>query len=142
MKQVSRAKGGFTIAEVLISVSVIALVLVAFLGVLVISQEIASYSRHKVQAMYAAQRIVEEQRRLAFATLASQASAAISIDTRGTFNTTADDFMGTRRITVTTLDTYRKRLAVEVDWIEHTFRGNVTMREFCTTDIANEPQLN
>ena len=92
--------------------------------------------------MYWAQRFIEEQRRLPFATLASLPSASVSIDTKGTFVTPADDLSGNRVVTVTNIDTYRKRVKIEMNWQEKILGGTITMREYYSTDIAFESQLN
>jgi hypothetical protein len=79
---------------------------------------------------------------LPFSTLASLPSASVSLDTNGTFDTTADDRTGNRIVTVTNIDTYRKRLKIEINWTEKFLRGTNTMREYYSTDIAQESQLN
>lgn len=137
-----KINSGFTLIEVMAALSLLTAMLVAVPGSLVAYKYIAVYSKHKVQATYVAQRILEEQRRKVFSTLATMNYGAVSIDNKSTFNTAADDFMGTAAITVTSLDTYRKKVQVEVSWQERTPAGMVTKREFCTTDIANEAQLN
>ena len=119
-------------------------VIVSFLAALITHKYMASRMRHKVQAIYVAERIIEEQRRKPFANLVSLNYGAVTIDTMGTFNTTADDYPGSALVTVTNLDAYRRRVKVEVDWTEHSPIGGakLNMKEFCSTDIADEPQLN
>ncbi len=136
------SSNGFTLVEALTSILILALVWVAVAGSIISYKYIASYSKHKVQAVFVAQRILEEKRRQTFSTLANQNYGAVSIDTRGTFNTSADDLMGTAAVTVTNIDTYRKKVLVQVSWQEKSPIGVVTKSEFCATDIANEPQLN
>jgi hypothetical protein len=92
--------------------------------------------------MYWAQRFIEEERRLPFANLASLPSASVAIDTHGTFTTPGDDLNGNRIVTVTTIDTYRKRVLIEINWVERILGGFRTVREYYSTDIANESQLN
>ena len=133
---------GFTLVEVLISVGILALVWVSAVGIMVVGNYAASHAKHKAQAIYIAQRILEEERRQPFSSIVSLTSAPVSIDTKGTFSTTTDDFTGNRVVTVTSLDTYRKRVLVEVNWSERTNGVNITKREYCSTDIANETQLN
>ena len=142
MKYLRSTKNGFSLTEVVMGTMLLAVVWVAAMGTLVISRSAVTYARHKVQAIYVAQRILEEQRRLPFPTIVSQPSSPVSIDTKGTFDTNADDMLGNRIITVTNLDTYRKRVSVEINWNERTPGTNLIMREYCTDDIANEPQLN
>jgi len=135
---------GFTLAEVMISIGILTIVWISAAGIVIISNYAASRAKHKIQAIYTAQRILEEERRQPFSSIVSLSSAPVSIDTKGTFSTTTDDFMGNRTVTVTDLDTYsyRKRVLVDVNWNEHTNGVNITMHEYCSTDIANESQLN
>lgn len=137
-----KTESGFTLVEVMTSVLLLTMILVTFLGALLVCRYLGSYSKHKVQAIYTAQRIIEEQRRRPFLNLLSQPYGPVSIDTRGTFNSSADDYMGNAFITVTNIDAYRKRVQVEVNWQERTVLGTVTKKEYCATNIANEPQLN
>jgi prepilin-type N-terminal cleavage/methylation domain-containing protein len=133
---------GFTLLEILVALSIF---LVLFLGTsvsIITSLYLGSVIKHKVQAMYWAQRFIEEERRLPFSTLASLPSASVSLDTNGTFNTTADDRTGNRVVTVTNIDANRKRLKIEINWTEKFLRGTNTMREYYSTDIAQESQLN
>ena len=128
----------------MMAVLLLTTVIVSFLAALIMYKYMASCSRHKVQAIYVAERIIEEQRRQPFANLVSFNYGAVSIDNNGTFNTTADDYMGSALVTVTNLDAYRRRVKVEVDWKERSPIGGpaVNRKEFCSTDIADEPQLN
>jgi prepilin-type N-terminal cleavage/methylation domain-containing protein len=143
MKIVPRNKqAGFTLLETVVALLIF---LVLFLGAavaIITSMYLGSVIKHKVQAMYWAQRFIEEERRLPFSTLASLPSASVSLDTNGTFDTTADDRTGNRIVTVTNIDTYRKRLKIEINWTEKFLRGTNTMREYYSTDIAQESQLN
>jgi prepilin-type N-terminal cleavage/methylation domain-containing protein len=135
-------QAGFTLLETMVALLIF---LVLFLGAavaIITSMYLGSVIKHKVQAMYWAQRFIEEERRLPFSTLASLPSASVSLDTNGTFDTTADDRTGNRVVTVTNIDTYRKRLKIEINWTEKFLRGTNTMREYYSTDIAQESQLN
>ena len=137
-----KAQLGFTLLEVMVSLSIF---LVLFLGTataIIGSTFLSSVVKHKVQAMYWAQRFIEEQRRLPFTSLASLPSASVSIDTKGTFVTPGDDLSGNRIVTVTNIDTYRKRVRIEMNWTEKIMGGRITLREYYSTDIANESQLN
>ena len=142
MKNPIHARHGFTLIEVVVALLVLVLVWIAGVNAMVMSRHLASRAKHKVQALYAAQRILEEERRRAFSDLASKLTAVISLDTKGTFSSTDDDFPANRVITVTALDAYRKRVQVEVNWTENIDGAQKTVREFCATDIAKEPQLN
>jgi len=137
------SKKGFTLTELMVSVLILTMVITAFLGSLNAYRFITSYSRHKIQAIYWAQRIMEEQRRITWSSLVSSpyvlngAPYPVPLDIpNGRYSLVPPV------ITVTGLDPHRKRVQVEVDWTEWTPIGTRTMKEFCTTDIANEPQLN
>ena len=142
MKNAHKLKKAFTLIETLVSLFLFVLVWMASATSLTVNMSLSSYSKHKVQAIYVAQRILEEERRQPFANLVSLPSASVSIDTMATFDTTADDFMGNRIITVTDIDTFRKRVLVEINWTERISGVTRVMREYYATDIANETQLN
>ena len=134
---------GFTLSEILISAVLIVVLLSAAATTIINSQLLSSYARHKLQASYAASQILEQQRRLAFPNIVSASAAAVTLDTKGTYNTTEDDFIGTAAITVTNIDAYRKKVQVEIAWPERLVAGGqITIREYYATTIANEPQLN
>ena len=137
-------QAGFTLLEVMVALSIF---LVLFLGTatsIIGGMYLSSFVKHKIQAMYWAQRFIEEQRRIPFSTLTSLPAASLSIDTRGTFVTPADDLTtGNRIVTVTPYaDGYRKKVGIEMNWTEKILGGTITMREYYSTDIANESQLN
>ena len=137
-----RSNSGFTLPEVLVSILLLGGVLLTYLAAQNMYRFISAYSKHKIQAIYVAERMIEEQRRQPFAGLASGPLGVVSIDTKGTFNTTADDLFGNAVLTVTNLAATRKRLQVEINWRERSPAGTVTLREYCTTDVANEDELN
>jgi prepilin-type N-terminal cleavage/methylation domain-containing protein len=137
-------QAGFSLLEVMVS---LAIFLVLFLGTvtaIIGSTYLSSFVKHKVQAMYWAQRFVEEQRRVPFANLASIPSTCVAIDTWGTFVACPDPAhpTGNRIVTVTTIDAYRKRVKIEMNWQEKILKGLITLQEYYSTDIANESQLN
>ncbi|MEI7998142.1 MAG: prepilin-type N-terminal cleavage/methylation domain-containing protein [Candidatus Omnitrophota bacterium] len=142
MKKVSGDKKASTLVEVLISIAIVLIFLVAAVNTIFNAQFLTSYSKHRLQAMYVAQRIIEQERRLTFGNIVSQASTAWTLDTNGTYNTTADDFLGNAIITVISWDAYRKQVQVQVNWQERILAGKVTMREYYATIIANDPLSN
>jgi len=137
-----RQKKSFALLEIVISLILLVMIGELPLEGLVHISFLTSYAKHKVQAAYVAQRILEEQRRVPFPNLASQPSTPVTIDTMGTFNNPADDFLGNLIITVNNIDADRKRVRVEINWNEPTFGASWAGREYYTTDIANENQLN
>jgi len=141
-----KSQKGFTLVEVLISLCIFLIVCLSFASALVTSMYLSSYMKHRVQAMYWAQRLLEEERRISFNNIVSLPTSSISLDTKATFGNTADDFTGNRIITVTDVDTavtnmYRKHVQVEINWTERILGGNVKSQEYCSTDIANESQI-
>ncbi|MDP2929863.1 MAG: prepilin-type N-terminal cleavage/methylation domain-containing protein [Candidatus Omnitrophota bacterium] len=143
-----RTDKGFTLMEVVVSLFIFMIVWMSAVGVVVVGKNAASYAKHKSQAIYIAQRAIEQMRRQPFQSpnfenFAASITGPVIIDTKGNFGNPANPFMGNQIVTVSNYagDIYRKRVQVEVNWNELVF-GTVVMREYCTTDIANEPQLN
>ena len=133
---------GFTLLEIMVALSIFLILFLGAATAIIGSTFLSSVVKHKVQAMYWAQRFIEEQRRLPFTSLASLPAASVSIDTKGTFVTPGDDLSGSRIVTVTNIDTYRKRVRIEMNWTEKIMGGLITQREYYSKDIANESQLN
>jgi len=112
MNKFSNSKNGFTIVEVLVSLGIVLIFLPFAAGILVTTQYLASYSKHKAQAAYAAKQIIEMQRQQPqpvsyFAPkLATQnpvntsTTKLVALDTKGNFNNSTNYFYGTAVITV------------------------------------------
>jgi len=133
---------GLTLIEVMVSVVLIVVLLAAAASTIINSQLLSSLARHKTQAAYAGEQILEQQRRLTFSNIVSCPSAAVTLDTAGTYNTTADDFLGAVTITVTPIDAHQKKVQVEIDWQERLLMGaQATMKEYFATTITDESQL-
>ena len=142
MNKFSSFQRGSSLVEVLISIAIVAIFLVAASSTILNSQFLASYSKHKLQAMYAAEQILEQERRLTYGNLVSVVSTPVTLDTKGTYNTTADDFLGNAVITVIVLGTYSKQVQVQINWQEQVTSGKLTMKEYYSTDIANDTVTN
>ena len=143
IKRSFHKQAGFTLLEVLVALSIFLVLFSGTAACLITSRYLSSIVKHKVQAMYWAQRFIEEQRRLPFANLASIPSTSLTIDTKGAFAAAGDDGLtGKRIVTVTNIDAFRKGVRIEINWSEKILGGKVTMREYYSTDIANESQLN
>ena len=142
MKRLKKNNKGFTLAETMVAVLFLTAVWVATMGSLVTNKYIASYSKHKVQAIFAAQSIMEEVHRWPFANIIDFDRPGISLDTRGTFNTAADDMMADAHVRVTILAPNRRRVQVEVVWQEHSAIASQQYHEFLTTTMVNESLLN
>ena len=101
MAKFSNTKGGFTLVEVLVSMGLMAAFLIPIGSVLVSSQYLASYAKHKIQAAYLAQLIIETARRqLPFAQIVNQPATKYPLDTKGNYNNTSNYFYATVVITV------------------------------------------
>ena len=139
---VIRGAKGLTLVEILVCVALILILVTATASAVISSRFLSAYAKHKAQATYTAQMLIEQTRRLPFASIASVAATPITLDDMGTSATAADDFLGTAIMTVTTTGVYTKTVQVEIDWLEQITSGKVTMKEFFTTTIANESELN
>src|SRR5450631_4292650 len=83
-------ESAFTIVEVLVSVGIMLVFLPFAASMLTNSQLLASFSKHKIQAAYAAQQILETERQNAFISLAAGQSKVIGpssvvLDTKGNY---------------------------------------------------------
>lgn len=141
MRNIFKIRHGFTLTEAVFSICLLLLVFLAAIDTMIIAKYSASYAKHKTQAMYMAQRTIEALRKLPYGSLTSS-TTTISIDTRGTPNSSADDFTGTQIVTVSSDLGYYKRVVVEVRWNEILFGRSKAMREYCGTYIPNEFQVN
>ncbi|MDE2027323.1 MAG: hypothetical protein KGK03_02940 [Candidatus Omnitrophica bacterium] len=89
----ANSKDGFTLVEVLVTVGLVVLFLPVVGSALTSSQLAASLSKHKIQAAYAAQQIIEAQRQASFVVLSKGQSDTIGpswviLDTKGNYNNT------------------------------------------------------
>lgn len=163
MKKTDNKKGGFTLVEVLVSVAIMLIFLPFAASMLTNSQLLASYSKHKIQASYAAQQIIETQRQNPFINLSPGQSqtigpAAVVLDTKGNYantncSTNPNLFCGTAVVTVTptvytnsfgvsTTSTMADHFTVQISWVEQILQLQVPMTETYAEDIANDPMLN
>jgi len=158
MCKFANTKSGFTIVEVLVSVGILLIFLPFAASMLTNSRLLASYSKHKIEAMYAAQQIIDTYRQNAFVTLAAGQTSiigpsAVILDTKGNYNNNANYFYGTSVVTIapevytnsagvkttnTTVDHY----SVAINWYEQILKLKVPMTETYAEDIANDPMLN
>jgi len=160
-------KSGYTLVEVLVSVGILIIFLPFAANMLTNSKLLASYSKHKIQAAYAAQQIIETERQNAFIvltagqsqTIPSTGSNAVILDTKGSYssssctNTNAGNFCGTSVIKVTpavytsttgvqTTSTTVDHFVVTISWIEQIVNLQVPMTETYAEDVANDTMLN
>jgi len=131
---------GITLTETLFSTILLVSILILAINLIVISKVSGSLSKHKTQAIYIVQRMIEDLRKKPFSSIAGSVSA-VSIDTRGTPEDYSDDLMGTGTVTVGNVN-YYKKVVVEIRWNELIAGGSKTVKECCGTHIANDPQAN
>ena len=163
MRNFAVSKAGFTLVEVLVSVAIMLIFLPFAASMISNSQLLASYSKHKIQAAYAAQQILETQRQNTFVSLlAGQTKTigpgAVVLDTKGNYSnvncaTNANLFCGTAVITITpavytnnagftTTNNIVDHVLVKISWNEQIMALKVPMTESYAEDIANDPMLN
>ena len=86
--------------------------------------------------------MIEQERRLSYGNIVSVAASPVTLDTKGTYATASDDFLGNVVITVTVLDAFRKQVMVEINWQEQVNRTKVIMKEYYSTNIVNDTLIN
>ena len=156
MDKRSNTSNGFTLVEVLVSMGLMLIFIPFVASMLTNNQLLASYSKHKIQAAYAAKQIIETQRQQAVlhGTIASQ-SAQVILDTKCNYNNSANYFYGTAVTTVTPAvytstsgatepsNASIDHVVVKITWTEKVFNLKVPMTETYATDIImNDPMLN
>ena len=170
MHTLTKNNRGFTLVEVLVSIGIMLVFLPFAASMLTNSQLLASYSKHKIQAAYAAQQIIETQRQIIstyftapIGPLLSGQSTTIGpgsviLDTKGNYaNTNCSSnpniFCGTANITVTpavytnsvgakTTSTSIDHFTIKISWTEQILNMKVPVTEFYAEDIINDPMLN
>ena len=134
---------GFTLTEVLVAIFLMTIVWLAAVNVIVISRASGALARHKVQAAYVIQQTIENLRKQPFSTISSGTTTPPpSVDTKGTPDNDLDDLKGTQIVTVTTPNTYYKKVLVEIDWKESFCAKSKTFKEYGGTYIAHDSQAN
>jgi len=157
---------GFTIIEVMVSVGIMLVFLPFAASMLTNSQLLASYSKHKIQAAYAAQQIIETQRQKPFVIVLPGFPQTIGpnsviLDTKGNYSNptcaNSNVFCGNSTITITpaqytstsgvkTNSPYVDHYVVAITWVESFNVLNVIKQvpftEYYAEDIANDPMLN
>ena len=153
MFKLANTKSGFTLVEVLVSTALIVMFLPAIGNLLTNSQLLASISKHKIQAAYLAELIMEKERQLPFANISSQPATNYPLDTKGVYNNTSGYYYATVTITVTpavytsasgvqTINATIDHVVLQISWLEQITKSPVTITEDYTGDIANDKMLN
>jgi len=165
MKNYLNTDSGFTLVEVLVSLAILLLFLPAVASMLTGSQLLASLSKHKTEAAYVAQQLIETERQNinAFFTApigpltAGQSyvigPSTVVLDTKGNYSSSTNYFNGVSVITVTpsvytnasgvqTTSTTTDHFVVTIYWTEQITKAKVQMNETYAADIINDPMLN
>jgi Tfp pilus assembly protein PilV len=134
MKHTYHKKNGLGLTEVIVSMIIITVTWLALTDALVRINSFIPEMRHRVQAMYAAQEIIERWRRKNFTTMASQAAAkAIGSDS----SNPCYNFGATYTVTVGAINNHRRTITVAIKWNERHFLLNKPMTEYYATDISD-----
>lgn len=141
MKSTLNNKRAFTLTESVVAVFLLTIVWLAGVNVIVVSRACGSLAKHKMQAIYVIQQKIESLRKLSFSSIAGSTST-VTLDTRGTPDTTSGDLTATQTVTVSTPDSYYKKVLVQLSWNESFFGRRKTVYEYGGTYIANDSQAN
>jgi len=170
MKAVIDNKQGFTFIELLVSLGIM-LTFFTFAGPLILNNQLlASYSKHKIQAAYTAQQLLETQRQnisayftpplgpLSPGQVVTILTGAVALDTKGNYANTncatnPSLFCGVATITITptvynnngvlTTSSSVDHLVVTIQWNENILnKAKVAVSETYAEDLANDPMLN
>ena len=134
MNKILKPKDGVTLIDILVSILLLSTLVIAAAATILNCLFLASYSRHKIQAMFVAQQIMEQQRRQVFSTIPFQTTTSVTLD-----NNSGGSFLGTAIVTLVNLDIYRNQINVEIDWPEQVLTGKITIKEYYSTNIVNDP---
>jgi prepilin-type N-terminal cleavage/methylation domain-containing protein len=165
-------KNGYTLVEVLVSVGILVIFLPFAASMLTNSRLLASYSKHKIQAAYAAKQIIETQRQIIskyFTTPIGPIAAghsytvlpnpsSVILDTKGSYTppldcTNSNFVCGTAVITVapsvytstsgvSTSSTTTDHFTVTISWIEQILNLKVPMTVTYAADVVNDTIIN
>jgi len=154
MNKFLNTKRGFSLIELLMSVGIMLIFLPIVASILTSSRFLSSYSKHKAQAAYAAQQIIETYRQSAFIQLAAGGKSVIGpnnvlLDPKGNFNNNLNSFFGTSTITVTpavytnaagvkTTNINVDHFSIVINWNEQVIKLLVPMSETYAADIEVE----
>ena len=124
-------KRGFTLLELLISVGLLVLVWTALVGSIVVGKAIEIRARHRIQATYAAQRVIESLRKIPYDdihTIGNNNAQTIMIDEQ-------TGLSGAWTVVVRA-NNFCKRINVTIRWTERApMRGSLTVSESLSTYI-------
>lgn len=141
-----RSDRAFTLTEVIVGICLLTIVWLAAVNVIVVSRGSGSLARHKSQAVYLIQQKIENLRKSAYSALANGTTTPcyLRIDANGTLvvSSTIYDADQKMTLTISTPNTYYKKILITMAWKESFFGKQKTVREFGGTYIANDSQAN
>ncbi len=141
MRSSDKHKKGFSLTEAVVAVALLTIVWLSSVSVIITANASGSFAKHKSQAIYLIQQKIESLRKQTFSSILGS-TTTVSVDTRGTPDSTTDDLAGTQVVTVTTPDTYYKKVLIQIRWTESFFGRSKTVSEYGGTFIANDTQAN
>ncbi len=129
---------GFSIIEVLLAVSILVLIVTAFMGAFIYGSESTALAGQRARATFLAEEGLEASRNIrdaSFSNLADGTKGLAILGNQWIFSgssDTTDDFY-TRQITISTIDSNRKQLVSNVSWQQNNQRtGSVSLTTYLT----------
>jgi Tfp pilus assembly protein PilV len=139
MRYPNRAKKGLGLIEIIVSMLIITATWLMLSDALVRINSFIPEARHRTQAMYRAQEIIERWRRKSFSTAhllpAQTTPVAMTIDPN-------NNIIGTYTVTVAYINNYRNKVTVNISWAESHLNQNKNITESYATDITNASAIN
>lgn len=140
---VTKSKG-FSLVEVLLAVSVFALIVTALVGVLIYGQQSTALSGQRAKAIFLAEEGLEATRNIRDANFSNLTDGTFGLTTTGNqwnlsgSSDTTDIF--TRAITISSVDADRKQVVSTVTWQQTPSQnGNVVLSTYLTQWIRSTP---
>jgi prepilin-type N-terminal cleavage/methylation domain-containing protein len=138
---------GFSLVEILLAVSIFALIVTVFIGVLIYSQESVSLSGAMNRATFIAEEGLEATRNIkdqSFYNLVDGTYGLATSSSKWIFSGSSDRVdIFTRRVTVSTVDSSTKKIVSTVTWQKNPQRtGSVSLSSYLTNWTAGSDWYN
>lgn len=129
---------GFTLIEIIVSITLVPLVWLAIYISLSANTMLVTQAKHRAQAVFIAQQTLDAMRANGFAALPTFPAQDVRIDTRGTMDS-LDDLIGRMTPTWGVMGSHLRRVTVTINWDEITVGGPVRLlTESLTTFISDD----